>query len=369
MPDTSAEDAEKAASAIFITEHGLTATVAVLFVIAWVFVLASSYVLWKRHRHWENEFYCLVTAVVFYSVYMIDFLVVLPPMYRVNYIALGELQPYPTLLADTHLYLSLIFTSTLLSWTVLWSVKLSLLFLYRRLMKGLPAQLRWWMAVFVYTLITYVYSIVTTFTSCGGPVLMVKDPAMFCARPGDDLTRNLSFYGSFVCDLSTDLLIMILPMRLIWKRQMSLKNKIGVGAIFSVGMFCIFAAIIRLVQINSKTGSTNPNNEWIVLWGAVEATTAVVVGCLPAFRFLRQLSRPTYAYQNSRSGLSRSGHVKMQNLDGSGSRTTDSRRGGLAWAEGGSSEENLAPKGAGITVTTQLESTDAYRDRERSLGV
>lgn len=37
----------------------------------------------------------------------------------------------------------------------------------------------------------------------------------------------------------------------------------------------MITAIIRLVQIGSKTGITNPNVQWLSLWGTVEATTGM----------------------------------------------------------------------------------------------
>ncbi len=66
---------------------------------------------------------------------------------------------------------------------------------------------------------------------------------------------------------------MILPIQLIWKSLLTTRRKLSIGAMFAVGGLCIIAAVIRLVQINSKTGDKNPNNEWIALWGSVEATT------------------------------------------------------------------------------------------------
>lgn len=66
---------------------------------------------------------------------------------------------------------------------------------------------------------------------------------------------------------------MILPMRLIWQLQMSLQRKLAVAAMFSIGLLCVVAATVRLVQINSETGSLNPVPQWVALWGTLEATT------------------------------------------------------------------------------------------------
>jgi len=168
-------------SDIFITEQSLSAIVIILLIIALAFAIPAFFIRWSKKRLFEIENDFLLFGILCYLVYMIDWLVMFPPMYRVNLIALGQLKIYASFKHDLNLYLRLIFISTLLSWSILWSIKLSLLLLYKRLMRGLPAQLRWWWVVFVFTIATYVFSIVTTFTSCGGPVLMLKDPAgMFC---------------------------------------------------------------------------------------------------------------------------------------------------------------------------------------------
>lgn len=66
---------------------------------------------------------------------------------------------------------------------------------------------------------------------------------------------------------------MILPLRLVWGLQMSIRRKLAVGALFSVGIFCTITAIVRLVQIDLKTQDTQPNALWLTLWGSLEATT------------------------------------------------------------------------------------------------
>lgn len=167
----------KSSNAIFISEKELSAVVIVLLVIALCCVIAATYIRWTKNRFRQIECVFVGTAVVVYLVYMIDWLIMFHPMYNVNRITLGELQIYPGFQQDLLLYLKLIFTSSLLSWTILWSIKLSLLFLYRRLMRGLPAELRWWWVAFAYCIITYIFSVVGTFVSCGGPVLLISDPA------------------------------------------------------------------------------------------------------------------------------------------------------------------------------------------------
>lgn len=153
-----------------------------LFIVIFGLLIAGSAMMvptmWIRWRHkqlkvWECAF--LVNAFVFYLAYEISLLQVMPIVYRLNYISLGKLNSYPNVLKDARILIAMMFTTSLLSWTQLWSIKLSLLVFYRRLMVGLPVQLKLWRAILLYTILTYVFSIVSTAMSCGGPA-NIKDP-------------------------------------------------------------------------------------------------------------------------------------------------------------------------------------------------
>ncbi|PGH12915.1 hypothetical protein AJ80_06520 [Polytolypa hystricis UAMH7299] len=278
---------------VVIAEGKLRIVVVVLLVFASLVFFAAAGIRAKFKRLYDVECIFMLAALVFYLAYEILLLVDLPYVYRITYVSSGQLDPYPTLIDEIRLYAALILSANFLLWTLLWSVKLSLLFFYRRLMVSLPRELFWWKLVLCYTLVTYAFSIITNFTSCGGPINLSREPEKYCTRKGDDFTRNLNFYGGYASDVSTDLLIMILPLRLVWSLQLSPRRKIAVGAMFSVGFMCIIAATIRMVQINAQTNLTNPNSQWLILFGTVETTTAIIVGSLPSFRFLRKSSRPS----------------------------------------------------------------------------
>lgn len=355
-------------SEITIDEAHLRAVVITLLVVGVVATIPTTFVRWQRDRLKELEFAFLLSGLVFFIVYEVILLKVMPIVYQISYMSMGiyDKTPIPTD-QDVVDFITLMFVSSLMSWTLLWSIKVSLLVFYRRLMVGLPHHLKWWNAVLGYTIITYLFTMITTFTSCGGPVNFHRDTRSFCARPGDNLTRNLSFYGAFASDVSSDLIIMILPMKLIWNLQMSFQRKIAVGAMFSVGAFVIIAAIVRLVQIDKQTGSLNPNSQWLTLWGTVEATTAMIVGCLPTFRFFRKTSSSSkrgYNYYSSQSGWptnqsKNANHVPLNDMY-TGTSNTSNRPLNVTTVYGGqdgkdpssSSRESLAPKN-GVLVTTQ----------------
>ena len=63
---------------------------------------------------------------------------------------------------------------------------------------------------------------------------------------------------------------MFLPIGLIWRLQMPLKQKLGLGALFGLGWVCIVVAIIRVKQLGSTVHDSQPKTTWLALWGIVE---------------------------------------------------------------------------------------------------
>ena len=64
---------------------------------------------------------------------------------------------------------------------------------------------------------------------------------------------------------------MIIPLHMLWKVQISLRQKIMLGGIFSLTVFIIVIAIVRVgVLLNSSSGSAD--GSWLYLWSSVEQT-------------------------------------------------------------------------------------------------
>jgi hypothetical protein len=98
----------------------------------------------------------MLMAWAFFLGMSISYVVLIPAMYRVNAVESGKVPLYPTLLKDANLMIKILICNSMLLCTALWSVKFSLLFLYRRLMNGLPKQMRWWWAVTIFCNLVYI---------------------------------------------------------------------------------------------------------------------------------------------------------------------------------------------------------------------
>jgi hypothetical protein len=86
------------------------------------------------------------------------------------------------------------------------------------------------------------------------------------------VAQVISLYFSFAVDVLTDIMIMLLPWKLIWLLRLPAQEKLALGAVFCVGIVCIIMAIIRTVQIGLESRSdTTPSSSWLMFWGEIEA--------------------------------------------------------------------------------------------------
>lgn len=86
-------------------------------------------------------------------------------------------------------------------------------------------------------------------------------------------------------NLISDVLILLIPQRVIWKLNMSTKRKIGVSLVFAVGLFACVASLIRLVETvrHAETPDFTYTFSGIMLVSASEIALGFLVVCLPYF--------------------------------------------------------------------------------------
>ncbi|KAG8412809.1 hypothetical protein J3458_013245 [Metarhizium acridum] len=87
-------------------------------------------------------------------------------------------------------------------------------------------------------------------------------------------------------NLVADLFILLLPQKVIWTLRMSRQRKLGVSAIFSVGILTCLCAIGRIILIHplkyAGDGDTNNQISQIFLLSIAEATLVLLIFCMPA---------------------------------------------------------------------------------------
>jgi hypothetical protein len=89
----------------------------------------------------------------------------------------------------------------------------------------------------------------------------------------------------------------------------SLKQKFGLLAVMSLGVFIVGVAIARVIV--TDTQGVHPEISWLALWSVVESSVAVLVCCLASFKAMtkvqhdRSRSRTyhAHAYGTDREGV------------------------------------------------------------------
>ncbi|KAH6861191.1 hypothetical protein BKA58DRAFT_48332 [Alternaria rosae] len=206
---------------------------------------------------------------------------------------LDPLTPLPLPLDEfierTRTSLKFMFSQMLLFWTTLWAAKFSILFFFRRLVIGLPVYMRAWWATFVLVLLLYLACIASNFLTCRP--LTKYWSSTGCSDPEDLIRADGSIKFATSADVVADALIMLLPLNLLRKLQVSPQQKFGLAVIFSLGTIIIAFAFARLAQVTKATSNPDPTTladgpVLLSMWSHIESSVSVIVATLPAFRYL-----------------------------------------------------------------------------------
>ncbi|CAA9956629.1 hypothetical protein PTMSG1_00237 [Pyrenophora teres f. maculata] len=240
------------------------------------FVLRSD----KKKRVQWDELWLLVGYVLFMAVTGV-YLSKMSLLFRLLAVQEGRLEPYPGVAEDAFDAQKTFFFTSPGLWITLWSIKFSLLAFYKRIMVGIRLYLVLWWIVLSYCIAALLLSILLHVTACG------PTPASWFIAGGcgsDNVRKSLiSFWEGFAADLTTDLMIIVLPIGLVRNLQIPIKRKIPIVGLFALGTFVIIASIVRVIQVGATTGphNTTPSLTWLALWSIIESSIAIIVGCGP----------------------------------------------------------------------------------------
>ncbi|KAK5634718.1 hypothetical protein RRF57_010431 [Xylaria bambusicola] len=101
--------------------------------------------------------------------------------------------------------------------------------------------------------------------------------------PGHCVDSKIIIVTSSAINLLIDIAILILPQRTIWKLHMSFRRKLGVAAIFAVGLLGCVAAVVRLVVSIQYSHSQDETYTFFTVgvWAVVEITCGLIIFCVP----------------------------------------------------------------------------------------
>ncbi|KAL9002717.1 MAG: hypothetical protein Q9188_004370 [Gyalolechia gomerana] len=106
-------------------------------------------------------------------------------------------------------------------------------------------------------------------------------------------------------NMTLDLVIVCMPLFVISRLHMDIKQKWAVGGIFMLGAFCVVASIVRLyyfvrLSYGSIKDADTPYTRivtYTILWSFIECCTSIIAACLPT---LAPLGRDILGRDNQR---------------------------------------------------------------------
>lgn len=250
--------------------------------VAVIFMAMRTGARWYRSRRvpLDLEDIFMYVALASFAIMSALYLATIPTLFNLSAITAGRMQPYASLETDLVVMLREFFVVQFFFWLTLWAVKWSLLFMFKRLTKGLPVYNMVWWAILVFSVLTFLGCCISNFTSCSS--MHAWFTAGLCTTPRDARAKNISLWFSLAADLSTDLLsktsrcavrlgawltvvVMATPVRVLWTLNMSLVEKISVAVVFMVGIITMITAIIRSVSLDSSASSGQVSTTWLMM--------------------------------------------------------------------------------------------------------
>ncbi|KAF9894027.1 hypothetical protein FE257_008999 [Aspergillus nanangensis] len=319
----------------------------------------------SRLKELKAEDYLLALAYAIFLVLAILYIIIAPTLFKIKAVQLGQTPPYATLMEDSFKLQAFFFFTTGSLWLCLWMIKFSLLAMYKRLLNGRAYFIAWW-GLLGFCIATLIGCILSSWLSCTS--LKAWFTAGKCDTDRDHRAAAISLYFSFGVDILTDLCIMILPLRLIWNLRMSRSRKLSIGALFCMAWICMAVSIIRVIQLGHSVSHGTPEPAWLALWGSIEASVAVIIGCCPGlYRVIKariSKSQPSYPYDSY--GFQMHTGVSASRSKPKGRDTNFSRISARVMPRGmspNSSQEQLADSMTGDIVVTQRVSI-SVNDRQ-----
>ncbi|KAK6214279.1 hypothetical protein LQW54_004505 [Pestalotiopsis sp. IQ-011] len=233
--------------------------------------------------------------------------------------------------------------------TMIFCMKGCMLFVYQRLTFQLEQQ-RLVKIASVMTVLAYISTIIVCLTRC----MPFQKNWQVYPYPGDACALNIPNYlALIVTNVTTDLVILYIPMPLLWQVKMPLRRKVLCGFWLSLGFFIIVAALLRCILCLSDPGSISLGTIWSIRETFVAILAVNIPVLKPLIVFVTTFLDDLLSSQRSkRQGGSK---ATPYNLNGSGvsglplgpidrkSHMLRSLNGGGGWTTvgGGGSEERI----------------------------
>ncbi|KAF2641901.1 hypothetical protein P280DRAFT_548513 [Massarina eburnea CBS 473.64] len=342
-----------------------------LFVLTTLFVITRVVIHVSKRRTLEFQDFFIYLAYALYLGLWAQYIVAVPYLFKLSAVSSGEIAPYPDVTKDVAYMSKLIWTAQMCFYICLWSVKMSLLSLYRKLITSLEIiYSRIWWGIVIFAALAYIGCIISSVMSCTS--LKAFFNAGSCSSPDELQNQIISLYYSYAVDVVTDLMVMFLPIHLVWGLRMARAEKAGILVLFGGGFVCIAFGTLRVVQVGIQHGkAVSPEPKWLTLWTVIEVSMAIIIGCSPTFATLVRARIKSKKSSGNKQGYLKQGEgVDLETIGSSGRRNrsdTESNMDSLREDERPVALRRNTLFNGGITVTTTVQQ-DNRRKNSKSGG-
>ncbi|KAI0108148.1 hypothetical protein F4814DRAFT_441708 [Daldinia grandis] len=164
-------------------------------------------------------------------------------------------------------------------WTSLLSVKLSFMFLYKAVFCPHEKKFnRVWLWGLIYIVLCYGICLIGVFGQCGDATNLFSYDQ--CRTPYVALLNSRIVWVGYFFSVTSDIVVIALPMPMIWRLNMGIKQKLALSAICSLAVISIAFETLRSVKLHQL------DIHLTYLYSYLELLVSVLVSQLPSYRFL-----------------------------------------------------------------------------------
>ncbi|KAF7895361.1 hypothetical protein EAF00_007175 [Botryotinia globosa] len=170
--------------------------------------------------------------------------------------------------------------SLMCAWGAIVSVKFSFLFFFKKLIDRIKSMTRYWWVVFVLNLIIAGYGMAIYILACPH----YNNPQVLQCGQGAKAQVVINYaISQMVLDIFSDLIILVIPVRLIWQIKIRWTQKIALGCSLCLTIGMIVLTIIRVSGLRAESSF---DSAWEVYWLIVAGEVGLILTTGTAFRAL-----------------------------------------------------------------------------------
>lgn len=170
--------------------------------------------------------------------------------------------------------------------------KISILFFYLRVFPAKEVRMQIYAVMGLCAAYTIAFFFATTLQCMPVSLAWTQWDGLHAGKCND---IHLQGWIAAAINILLDITVMVLPLKHLAGLNMTLKRKLMVMSMFSVGAIVIFVSAMRLYSLIHFANSTNITWDYVEAgyWSLIEVDVSIICGCMPAHRMLIARVWPT----------------------------------------------------------------------------